>query len=267
MDLRRDISRINADGIARRETTLEEARALRVDGARYSPPSHRPVGGRDGGLDYPVHAGADNAGAVAELAPCIAPGTVLTDVGSTKRMVMNAAQTVLPAGVHSSAGTRWPARSGKDWRTRVTTCMPMPPGRCAYRPAARKRRERLTTLITALGARPLLIDADTHDSLVALTSHLPHVVAPHWPGRCWAAPRVTPCCRSSPAVSATPPASPLPTPPCGAISSSPTATKLVPVLNAFLAEIEQWRDAIRAGDEPHVEALLTVAGERRKRLG
>jgi prephenate dehydrogenase len=37
--------------------------------------------------------------------------------------------------------------------------------------------ERLHSLVLAIGARPVAIDADAHDSLMALVSHLPHVVA------------------------------------------------------------------------------------------
>jgi prephenate dehydrogenase len=37
--------------------------------------------------------------------------------------------------------------------------------------------ERLHALVLAIGARPVAIDADAHDSLMALVSHLPHVVA------------------------------------------------------------------------------------------
>ena len=37
--------------------------------------------------------------------------------------------------------------------------------------------ERLHRLVVALGARPVAIDADSHDRLVAAVSHLPHVMA------------------------------------------------------------------------------------------
>jgi prephenate dehydrogenase len=37
--------------------------------------------------------------------------------------------------------------------------------------------ERLHRLITAFGARPITVDPDTHDRLVAVFSHLPHVLA------------------------------------------------------------------------------------------
>jgi prephenate dehydrogenase len=37
--------------------------------------------------------------------------------------------------------------------------------------------ERLHSLVLAIGARPVAIDADAHDSLMALVSHLPHVMA------------------------------------------------------------------------------------------
>src|SRR4030095_14290463 len=37
--------------------------------------------------------------------------------------------------------------------------------------------DRLHRVIAELGARPLAIDADTHDRVMATVSHLPHVIA------------------------------------------------------------------------------------------
>src|SRR5947209_4641476 len=37
--------------------------------------------------------------------------------------------------------------------------------------------ERLHRLLHGLGARPVAIDADTHDKILAAVSHLPHVLA------------------------------------------------------------------------------------------
>ena len=37
--------------------------------------------------------------------------------------------------------------------------------------------ERLHGLLVSLGARPIAIDAETHDRLLATVSHLPHVLA------------------------------------------------------------------------------------------
>ncbi|RYG63337.1 prephenate dehydrogenase/arogenate dehydrogenase family protein [bacterium] len=37
--------------------------------------------------------------------------------------------------------------------------------------------DRLENLLVQLGAKPLLLDAETHDNLLAVTSHLPHVTA------------------------------------------------------------------------------------------
>src|SRR5207302_6072213 len=36
---------------------------------------------------------------------------------------------------------------------------------------------RLHTFVSSLGARPIAIDPDAHDRLMALTSHLPHALA------------------------------------------------------------------------------------------
>src|SRR5438093_151885 len=45
-------------------------------------------------------------------------------------------------------------------------------------PGARRALfERLHRLVSALGARPVAIDPDVHDRLMALVSHLPHAIA------------------------------------------------------------------------------------------
>jgi prephenate dehydrogenase len=37
--------------------------------------------------------------------------------------------------------------------------------------------ERAHSFVTAVGARPIVMDPDAHDRVVALTSHLPHLIA------------------------------------------------------------------------------------------
>ncbi len=98
---------------------------------------------------------------------------VVTDVGSTKRTIVEATGDPRFIGGHplagaASAGVR-NARAGLfDGATWYLT------------PTAQTRGtlyERLYRLLSGLGARPAAVDADTHDRMLATVSHLPHVLA------------------------------------------------------------------------------------------
>ncbi len=98
---------------------------------------------------------------------------VVTDVGSTKRPVVRACPDSRFVGGHPLAGAetagvehaRADLFEGATWYltpTATTTGV-------LY--------ERLHRLLHALGARPAAIDADAHDAILAVVSHLPHVLA------------------------------------------------------------------------------------------
>jgi cyclohexadieny/prephenate dehydrogenase len=118
-------------------------------------------------------------GAVAqEIAGDLKPGAIISDVGSVKGAVVREMAPYLPAGVHfvpahPVAGTE---HSGPDsgfaelfinrW------CILTPPE--GTDPAA---VERLRAFWTALGARVEIMTPDHHDLVLAITSHLPHLIA------------------------------------------------------------------------------------------
>ena len=118
-------------------------------------------------------------GAVAaEIAPHLAPGATLSDVGSVKASVLRDMAPHLPAGVHfvpahPVAGTE---NSGPDagfaelfvnrW------CILTPPG-----DADADAVERLATFWRALGANVETMSAEHHDLVLAITSHVPHLIA------------------------------------------------------------------------------------------
>lgn len=98
---------------------------------------------------------------------------VVSDVGSTKRAIVAARRDERFVGGHPLAGAetsglehaRADLFEGATWYltpTEITDGM-------LY--------ERLHRLLSGLGARPTALDADTHDRLLALVSHLPHVLA------------------------------------------------------------------------------------------
>ena len=116
--------------------------------------------------------------AAAEVGPWVAPGTVVTDVGSTKGAIVAAWDEHLAEGAAFVGGHPMFGRevSGvehaaadlpKGCRWVVT------PGRTASAPAM----ETVTALATAAGATVVRCAPDEHDRLVALASHLPQVAA------------------------------------------------------------------------------------------
>lgn len=101
------------------------------------------------------------------------PDCVVTDVGSTKRRIVEAVTDERFVGGHPIAGAetagvehaRADLFQGAAWY--------LTPGERS----SGLLYERLHRLVVALGARPIAIDAATHDRLVATVSHVPHVLA------------------------------------------------------------------------------------------
>jgi cyclohexadieny/prephenate dehydrogenase len=136
----------------------------------------RAVAGCDGViLCVPVGA---YAGVMAKIASHLAPGCILTDAGSTKGSVLRDLLPLLPAGVHlvpahPMAGTE---HSGPDagfatlFEGRYTILTPLPD--CD--PVA---VERVAELWRRAGSMIETMDHATHDKVVAIVSHLPHLIA------------------------------------------------------------------------------------------
>jgi prephenate dehydrogenase len=116
--------------------------------------------------------------AMLEIVPqltCLDPQAVVTDVASTKRQVVAAAQAAgLPAfvGGHPMAGTE---RAGID-HARADLFVGRP-WLLVEGTGGSAVGERVEAFVRALGAVPQWIDADAHDRRVAYVSHLPHLVA------------------------------------------------------------------------------------------
>ncbi|MHB9133047.1 MAG: prephenate dehydrogenase [Armatimonadota bacterium] len=267
LDLRQQFPEMALTGIARRQATLEEAAAMRCGVAPvFTQLTDDPGAVRDADLVVlctPVQTILEQ---LAQLAPLLSPGTVITDVGSTKRMIMNAATLVLPPGVifvggHPMAGSHQVglsyARTGLYAGATWALCVPE---------GAEEVADRLGAVIRQIGACPLPIDPDTHDDLVALTSHLPHVVAAALTnavlGHAYGdaiLPFIAGGFRDGTRVAA---ASPV----MWRDICLTNRAHLISALDQLLAELTQWRDALRAGDAPHLEALLTTAQLQRERL-
>jgi cyclohexadieny/prephenate dehydrogenase len=118
------------------------------------------------------------AALAAEIAPHLAQGATVTDVGSVKQAVIAAVQPHIPAGVqfipgHPMAGTEFSGpRSGFGtlFVNRWWLLTPLPD----TDPAA---LERLRALLIALGAKVNEMDPAHHDQVLAVVSHTPHLIA------------------------------------------------------------------------------------------
>jgi prephenate dehydrogenase len=100
-------------------------------------------------------------------------GCLVSDVGSTKRSVVAALDDPRFVGGHplagaETAGVRYAREDLFDGATWYLTPTPTTSG-ILY--------ERLHRLLRTLGARPVAIDPETHDTILATVSHLPHVLA------------------------------------------------------------------------------------------
>jgi prephenate dehydrogenase len=118
----------------------------------------------------PVDGIADTVRAVLDAAP---PGCAVSDVGSTKGAVARSCRDPRFVGGHPLAGAEVSgvehARADLfDDATWYLTPAPDAQGVVL---------ERLHRLLSGLGARPVVIDPDAHDRLMAAVSHLPHVLA------------------------------------------------------------------------------------------
>lgn len=112
------------------------------------------------------------------IAPHLAPGCVLTDVGSTKQSVIRDVGPHVPAGVHfvpghPLAGTEY---SGPDagfttlFQGRWTLLTP-PPGTDA------DAVEKVSELWRRCGSMIEIMEPAHHDRVLAVVSHLPHLLA------------------------------------------------------------------------------------------
>ncbi|MBB3611999.1 prephenate/arogenate dehydrogenase family protein [Rhizobium sp. BK602] len=174
-----DIKRLGLAGevviSTRSAETLKRAEELKL-GDRYTPSSAEAV--KDADLvivSVPVGASESVA---KDIAAHLKPGAIVTDVGSTKASVIAQMQPHMPANVHfipghPLAGTE---KSGPDagfaglFKGRWCIFTPVP----GTDEAAIKR---LRDFWEALGSRVDEMDPEHHDKVLAIVSHLPHLIA------------------------------------------------------------------------------------------
>jgi prephenate dehydrogenase len=161
-------------GVARRRVTWEMARDLRfidqgtIDLAQGMAEADIVV------LAMPV---GEILAALGEIGPWLRPGCLVMDVGSTKRAICAAMDALPPAvqplGGHPMCGKETSGLSVAEptlYQDRIFVLAPLP----------RTSPEALDlgrSLVTGIGARPVVLDAERHDRAVAAISHLPYLLA------------------------------------------------------------------------------------------
>lgn len=208
----------------------------------------------------PVGALPAAVGAALRAAPAHA---VVTDVGSTKRAIVAAHDDPRFVGGHPLAGAesagarnaRADLFEGATWYLTPTAA------------TAGTGLERLYRLLGSLGARPQAIDAETHDTILAGVSHLPHVLANVLVSQVGGA-----LAAESERLPATGPSFRDATRVAGANSAIWTdiylsnRDALVTALDETVRRLGSVREALAAGDAAAVEAWNDAAGADRRRL-
>ena len=173
--LRRDSPETRIVACARRAETLAAARRLDLADETTDDPAVAVAGCDLVVIATPLSAYAEIA---RRIAPALGDGAIVTDVGSVKGAAIAALQPALPRRVHfvpghPVAGTE---HSGPEsgfaelFRDRWCILTPLPE-------TAPEAVAKVTRLWEGAGMRVATMAADHHDKVLAVTSHLPHLIA------------------------------------------------------------------------------------------
>jgi cyclohexadieny/prephenate dehydrogenase len=160
---------------ARRSETLATVRRLELADETTDDPATAAAGADLVVIATPLSAYAEIG---RRIAPVLQPGAIVTDVGSVKQAVIRDLRPHLPPGVHfvpghPVAGTE---HSGPEsgfaelFHGRWCILIDLP----ETAPDAVTRVERMWE---QFGMRVVMMSADHHDKVLAVTSHLPHLIA------------------------------------------------------------------------------------------
>ena len=115
---------------------------------------------------------------LAKLQPFLRENTIVTDAGSTKKIIMSEAQKLLPPGVHFIGGHPMAGseRSGVEaadpllFSDRVYAL-------CPYPDTPPEALLSVMELVESLLAIPITLDPEEHDRIMAMVSHLPQLIS------------------------------------------------------------------------------------------
>ena len=173
--LRRNSPATTIVACARRAETLAAVRRLDLADETTDDPASAAEGADLVVIATPLSAYAEIG---RRIAPALRRGAILTDVGSVKQAVIRDLQPSLPEGVHlvpghPVAGTEHSgAEAGFAELFRGRWCILTPPPETAPEAVAD-----VTRMWEQAGMRVVTMSADHHDRVLAVTSHLPHLIA------------------------------------------------------------------------------------------
>jgi cyclohexadieny/prephenate dehydrogenase len=173
--LRRDSPQTRIVACARRAETLATVCRLELADETTDDPAEAASGADLVVIATPLSAYADIG---RRIAPALKPGAILTDVGSVKQAVIRDLGPHVPPGVHfvpghPVAGTE---HSGPEagfaelFRGRWCILIPLPETPSEAVAEVARMWERV-------GMHVVTMSADHHDKVLAVTSHLPHLIA------------------------------------------------------------------------------------------
>jgi cyclohexadieny/prephenate dehydrogenase len=173
--LRRDSPETRLVACARRSETLATVRRLELADETTDDPAAAAADADLVVLATPLSAYAEIG---RRIAPALKQGAILTDVGSVKQAVIRDLLPHVPEGVHlvpghPIAGTE---HSGPEagfaelFRGRWCILTPLPE-------TAAQAADAVSRMWECVGMRVVTMSADHHDKVLAVTSHLPHLIA------------------------------------------------------------------------------------------
>ena len=173
--VRRDGLAGHVSACARSAATLETVARLGIADSTTTDPAEAVRGADLAVVCTPI----GSYGAIARaIAPALAEGAIVSDVGSVKRAVIDALTPHLPGHVHlvpghPLAGTEESGpEAGFDSLFEGRWFILTPP-----EGADRAAVDRVAELWRRAGSMIEVMDADHHDHVLALTSHIPHLIA------------------------------------------------------------------------------------------
>jgi len=111
------------------------------------------------------------------LADKVKPGSIITDVCSTKAEIVNFANSLINPpcfiGGHPMAGAEKSGYGASYSHLFENAYYVLCPGRAADSSST----ELISNIVKGIGAIPIIMDADEHDRITGAISHLPHVIA------------------------------------------------------------------------------------------
>jgi prephenate dehydrogenase len=205
---------------------------------------------------------------VTDILTYIPPGTIITDVGSTKNEICRKLWSICPdevtfIGGHPMAGSEKTGIQAADrylFQNAVYVLTPQPE-------VGQDKLELMLEMVEVLGAQSMIMQSEEHDLCVAAISHLPHLVAA---GLVSTASQVDSMVPKTLQLAAS-----------GfrdttrIASGSPIIWKdiclsnkeaLIKTINLFQSSLESFKQAVKDGDEPSLLLLFDEARQIRQQI-